>query len=443
MSTVTFHPARLNGSAPVPPAKSEAHRALLLAALGKNACRLEGFFPPLCDDTLAMIDGIRALGADVTMESNALLVTPAPEPSPGAPMVQCNVNACAAALRMLIPVFLARGQAVRFSMTEGLFNRPLDALEPLIQRANGYMERCAATPGQPYTVTVKGRLPAGEYRIDGSQSSQFASGLLIALLHGQNAQGRPAKSFLTLSGEIVSRPYLDMTLDMMRRFRTDVSEQEEGEFTINPRRENSPERVSVGGDWSQAAVLLCADAMGSAVTVQNLSDAETSCVQGDRKIADVLRSMGMRVERKKGGLRAICPSRAELSPLEVDCSPIPDIAPILALTCTQAKGVSVLRGVKRLAIKESDRLQGTLELLRLLGATAEIGDNGDTLTVAGPTILRGGFEADALGDHRRVMFLAVAALKADQPITVHGAQALNKSWPGFLDDYQALGGKIS
>ena len=153
--------------------------------------------------------------------------------------------------------------------------------------------------------------------------------------------------------------------------------------------------------------------------------------------------MGLRVQSIHGELCAACPSRAELSPLHADCSDIPDIAPILALTCTRAKGRSALRGVKRLAVTESDRLQGTVELLQRLGAQAEISPDGNTLFVTGPATLRGGFEADALGDHRRVMLLAVAALHADGPITVHGAEARNKSWPGFLADYQALGGKLS
>ena len=132
MASITFSPARLAGRAQVPPAKSEVHRALLLAALGRGECRLNGFPPPLCDDNYAMINGITALGAKVRHEGSTLIITPAPAPTPGAPMVDCRVNACAAALRMLIPAFLIRGQAVRFLMEAPLFRRPLDAFEPLM-----------------------------------------------------------------------------------------------------------------------------------------------------------------------------------------------------------------------------------------------------------------------------------------------------------------------
>ena len=127
----------------------------------------------------------------------------------------------------------------------------------------------------------------------------------------------------------------------------------------------------------------------------------------------------------------------------MDCSDIPDLAPILALTCTQAKGASVLRGVNRLRVKECDRLSATKELLTRLGARVEIGSDDDTLRVYGPTGLQGGFTVDARGDHRMVMMLAIAALLCKEPITVAGVESINKSWPGFLATYLALGGQMT
>lgn len=167
MSSITFSPARLSGSAAVPPAKSEAHRALLLAALGRGECRLNGFSAPLCDDTLAMIDGVRALGGEVRLEDGALIVTPAPppgKPSTDAPAAECHVHACAAALRMLIPAFLTRGQAVRFLMEPALFRRPLDAFEPLVRQAGGRMTRTPAGPDGLAVVEVSGFLPQAAMR---------------------------------------------------------------------------------------------------------------------------------------------------------------------------------------------------------------------------------------------------------------------------------------
>lgn len=445
MTTVTFHPARLHGSALVPPAKSEAHRSLLLAALGRGDCRLHGFPPPLCDDTQAMINGVTAMGASVVHEADTLLVHPAPPSVVGAPMAACDVHACAAALRMLIPAFLVRGQAVRFTMEPALFARPLDAFEPFLEAIGGTMVRTPAGGGRPATVELSGVMRAGSYEVDGSRSSQFASGLLIALSKATDTLGRPAPSRLTIGRPIVSRPYLDMTLRLMETFGAPYAEKEEGVFEIEPRGKASPGDISISGDWSQGAVLLCANALGCGVMIGNLCGGApgTECLQGDARVLDVLSQMGLRLYRTHGELYAVSPSRPGLMPVRLDCSDIPDLAPILALTCTQARGTSTLSGVGRLRLKECDRLSATVGLLGKLGAHVKISADGDVLTVEGPTPLHGGFEADALHDHRMVMLLAVAALSCDAPITVRGADALHKSWPGFLDAYRALGGKIS
>ena len=418
MASLTFSPARLHGSALVPPAKSEAHRALLLAALGQGECCLSGFPPPLCDDTIAMMNGITALGAKVCHEGTQLIVKPAPAPTVCQPMVECCVHACAAALRMLIPAFLVRGQAVRFVMEQGLFKRPLDAFEPLMDKLGAQMTRIPDFRDGKAAVEITGRMGAGCYEIDGSRSSQFASGMLIALAHA-------APSQLTVTGPIVSRPYLDMTLKLMDRFHAPYTERSEGVFELPPFTESSPAEAAVTGDWSQAAVFLCMNAMGSDIAISNLYENE-ECLQGDSHAKDVLSSM-----TRSGKLTAA----------EIDCSDIPDLAPILALTCSQADGMSTLTGVSRLRIKESDRLLATQELLTRLGVRTEVSADSDTLRIWGPAQLKGGFEADARGDHRLVMFLVAAALIADAPITVHGVECISKSWPGFIQTYQQLGGK--
>ena len=436
MATEIFMPGCLRGTAPVPPAKSEAHRALLLAALGNTPVTLTGFPPPLCNDTLAMMDGIRGMGAGVEQRGDTLYVTPAPRPVPDQPMIDCHVHACAAALRMLIPAFLVRGQRVRFWLEPTLYRRPLDAFEPLMAAIGATMERIPAGENGLCQVIVSGWMKAGSYAIDGSGSSQFASGLLIALAHAMDEEGRPAPAQLTVTGPIVSRPYLDMTLSLMDRFAVGYTETSEGVFQLQPRTGDSPAVVPVAGDWSQAAVLLCAGAMGQQVWVANLLN-DQQCTQGDAAIVDVLRQMGMTVEERNGLLRTVRPETG-LRPIDVDCENIPDIAPIIALTCATIPGTSVLRGVARLRIKECDRLDATCHLLAQMGIATQLRDNGSTLIVHGGSPIHGGFEADVSADHRMAMLLAVAGSIADAPITVHGAESLNKSWPGFLASYRAL-----
>ena len=445
MATGTFHSARLQGAAGIPPAKSEAHRALLLAALGRTPCTLHGFTPPLCDDTQAMINGVTALGATVTAWEDMLLVAPAPDAPVSPDPVLCDVHACGAALRMLIPAFLVRGQSVKFVMDDGLFVRPLAAFDPLIQQLGASMVRTPSSESRRATVELQGYMPAGEYQIDGSLSSQYASGLLIALSHAKGADGKPAAATLTVTPPIVSRPYLDMTLMLMTRFNVPYEEHGGGVFSLSPAPKPSPTDVTVSPDWSQAAVMLCANAMGSGVILSHMRapKAGEATLQGDSRIVEILKMMGLRIRALKDGLFACCPSRAGLSPVQVDCSDIPDLAPILALTCTQANGISTLTGVKRLRVKECDRLAATQELLTRLGAHIAVSDDDDTITVQGPVTLQGGFTAEARGDHRVVMLLAVAALLCKEPITIVGYEALHKSWPGFIKTYQSLGGNIT
>lgn len=441
MESRTFHPARLRGRAVVPPAKSEAHRALLLAALGEGACCLQGLSEPPCDDIQAMAAGVSALGAEVRREEKTLVVTPAPPTPPKGRSF--HVEACAAALRMLIPAFWVRGQAVRITMEEALFARPLDDLEALAGQAGVTLKACPAKGGQPAYVELGGQLLAGNYQVAGNVSSQYASGLLIALAHGRDKAGRPAPSTLEVLPPIASRPYLDMTLGQMARFGIPCTEEQEGFFRLAPGSRKNPTDVSIPGDWSQGAVLLCANAMGSAIVVENLTMPNPEALQGDARIVDILRQMGMTAFSGEAGLTAGSPSRAPLCPVAVDCTDIPDLAPILALTCTQAYGASHLTGVKRLKAKECDRLAATAELLGALGAQVEVSADEDRLSIYGPVRLKGGIRADARGDHRMVMLLAMAALIGEAPVTVTGVESVSKSWPGFLEEYQRLGGVLS
>ncbi|MDD3412139.1 MAG: hypothetical protein PHY12_15145 [Eubacteriales bacterium] len=434
MATATFYPARLHGEAVVPPAKSEAHRAILLAALGRGRCRLNGFPPPLCDDTEAMISGVTALGASVEREGNALIVTPG-KPAQGP--AQCDVRACGAAVRMLIPAFLLRGQTVRIWMEDGLFARPLTAFDPLCARLGAKLERVPSQGGVRAHIDLSGAMPTGEYEIDGTLSSQFASGLLIALSHTDGP------SVLTVTRPIVSRPYLDMTLRQMERFGLAYEEPEEGRFRLSPATRENPQETAVSGDWSQAAVLLCLNAMGHGILLSGMQTPDSGCLQGDSRVVELLRAMGLRHCRAKDALYLLSPSHARLNALDVDCENIPDLAPILALTCTQARGTSTLRGVKRLRVKECDRLNATVEALTRLGAEVSVSADDEALTVKGGARLKGGFTLGAHGDHRMVMLLAAAATLCDAPITVEGVESLNKSWPGFLSTYQQLGGKVT
>lgn len=422
MERLVFSPARLHGAVSAPCSKSEAHRALLLAALGRGECRLTEFSGELCGDTQAMLRGIRALGADCVRDGGAIIVKPGGKP----PEATADMGACAAALRMLIPAFAVKGLPCTLYMDDTLRLRPLAAFQ-------------AMSP-KPFSVSVSGgearvsgSLSAGEYRIDGSVSSQFASGLLIAL---SSIIGKESR--VTVVPPIKSRSYLDLTLDMLAKFGARAEEKGGGVFTVYKEFADNPSHIALAGDFTQAAALLCAGAAGGGVIVEGLT--KESWKQGDCVIVDLLRRMGLRCRAEGDAVYASSPSRASIMPISADLSATPDIAPIVALLLTQARGVSVLSGLSALRYKECDRLLATSEILIALGANVARGE--DTLTIIGGGRLRGGVTLDARGDHRMVMLIAVAAILCQKPVTLLGAEAVSKSWPSFLDAYRSLGGSF-
>ena len=395
-----------------------------------------------------MINGVTALGAAVERKGNTMLVRPpgrgSADEGPEGPAAVLHAHACVTALRMLIPVLWARGQSARVIVDEGLASRPLEALRPLAEQVGATMAGHPARDGEPAWVEVSGKLNAGSYRVMGSLPSQFATGLLIALAHATDEAGQPAPSRLVVTAPMVSRPYLDISLRMLREFGSNVREEQEGVFAISPaglhpRPRMYPADVRMEGDWSLGAALLCANAMGSAVVIKNLR--EKASLQGDARILFLLREMGMLAYEDRGELYVTCPSRAGLLPLAADCEDVPDLVSMLALTCTQAHGQSVLYGMERIRGRKRGRIQTVIKLLRKMGGKLNLSKDGDALVIKGPTPLKGGFTADAGNDHRIMQLMAVAALIADGPVTVTGVEARGGSWPGFLDIYKDLGGK--
>ena len=189
----------------------------------------------------------------------------------------------------------------------------------------------------------------------------------------------------------------------------------------------------LNGDYSQAAVLCCAGALGHQVTVTHLAPVTT---QGDRAVLTHLAALGARVEEKASGVTV---TAEKLTGTTLDMADCPDIAPILALVCQLAEGESRLTGCSRLRLKECDRLAATIEVLNQLGGSARA--DGDDIVVQGVAKLRGGVTIPNYNDHRMVMLASVAATVAQEPVTVEGVEAINKSWPDYVNVFKQLGGK--
>ena len=403
------------------PSKSAAHRLLICAAFADRPTFIR------CTSTSADIDAtaqsLRALGAQIERTADGFFVTPAKE-IPRGGTADCGESG--STLRFLLPVAAALGAEVRFVRHGRLAQRPLSPLyEEMI--AHG-----AALPADPATepLPVLGRITPGDYTLAANVSSQFVSGLLMAMpLMG-------GASSLTLTGKIESADYIRITTGAMGVFgAAPVLAEDERRYDVDARGYRSPGTVTVEGDWSNAALWLSMGAVGEEPIA--MTGLTPDSPQGDRRILDVLRAFGADVTWKDG---AVTVRPAPLSGIRLDASQIPDLVPVIAATAAAAAGETVITGIARLRIKESDRVAAVTEQLAALGA--DIRSDDEAIVIRGGKRLKGG-TVSSYNDHRMVMCAAVASLITDGEVTVTGAQAINKSYPGFTDDLAAMGGTFT
>ena len=390
---ICITPKKLYGNINAIPSKSQAHRMLICAAFSDQPTTL--ICPETNRDIEATANCLTALGAGITWLSNGYRVKPIEE-VPFRASLPCQDSG--STLRFLLPIAGALGVDTVFQMTGRLPQRPLTPLWEEMERMG-----CTLTRPTADTIRCTGRLRSGEYAINGTVSSQFITGLLFAL------SLLPGQSRLQVLGKLESAPYVSMTLAAMERFGISCNDYC---FPGNGRF-HSPGTVTVEGDWSNAAFFLAAQALGSPIQVGNLNP---DSPQGDRVCARLLPELKDK--------------------LTISAADIPDLVPILAVTAAANQG-AVFTDIGRLRLKESDRVASVMDMLRALGGQAEADET--TLTVYG-TGLHGG-TVDSRNDHRIAMSAAIAATVCDSPVTILGAQCVEKSYPKFFTDYTSLGGQ--
>ena len=390
---ICITPKKLYGNINAIPSKSQAHRMLICAAFSDQPTTL--ICPETNRDIEATANCLTALGAGITWLSNGYRVKPIEE-VPFRASLPCQDSG--STLRFLLPIAGALGVDTVFQMTGRLPQRPLTPLWEEMERMG-----CTLTRPTADTIRCTGRLRSGVYAINGTVSSQFITGLLFALSF------LPGQSRLQVLGKLESAPYVSMTLAAMERFGISCNDYC---FPGNGRF-HSPGTVTVEGDWSNAAFFLAAQALGSPIQVGNLNP---DSPQGDRVCARLLPELKDK--------------------LTISAADIPDLVPILAVTAAANQG-AVFTDIGRLRLKESDRVASVMDMLRALGGQAEADET--TLTVYG-TGLHGG-TVDSRNDHRIAMSAAIAATVCDSPVTILGAQCVEKSYPKFFTDYTSLGGQ--
>ena len=402
--------------------KSHAHRLLICAALANSKTFI--VCPELSEDINATADCLKALGAVVRYESDGFFVTP---------LVQCeqkenlvlNCGESGSTLRFLLPVCGALGLGVSFHMSGRLPMRPITALYDEMASHGCILSEQGVSP-----LSCTGQLKSGEYVLPGNISSQYISGLLFALplISGD--------SLIRVNGILESRPYVDMTLDVLRLFGVSIFEEDNQVFRIAGGQEfRSPKTVTAEGDWSNAAFWLSAGAVSeSGVTCTGLN---INSRQGDRAIIDLLIRFGANVSYDYTE-NSVTVSSGKLRGIEIDAGDTPDLVPVLAAVAAVAEGTTIIRNAMRLRIKESDRLYATAACLSDLGA--DIKETDDGLIIVGKKSLSGG-ETESFNDHRIAMTAAIVSTVCTGAVLIKNAEAVNKSYPVFFKDFNAvLGG---
>ena len=410
----------VSGNVQVPPSKSVAHRMLICAALSDSPCTI------VCQsvnrDMEATAACLNALGADIRYADGKFTVNPITKVIKGASL-DCGESG--STLRFLLPVAAALGADATFTGQGRLPERPLS---PLYEEMNAHGVKM--TPNGKMPLKCEGKLPAGLYTIDGGVSSQFISGLLMALpLTG-------IQSKIAVTGKQESASYIALTLNALKQFGIEIQTVTDGYIIPSGQEFTAPgTQIAVEGDWSAAAFWITAGVAGSKPVTCTSLDYECSA-QGDRRIINVLRSMGADISTAAGTITA---RPSNLTAARIDCADIPDLVPILAVAASSAQGTTIFDNIRRLRIKESDRVQSILQLLGTAGIYAFASDN--TLTVTGGPAR--GCTYNPSGDHRMAMSAAILASTKDVQITISDAECIAKSYPAFFDDFNALGGVIN
>ncbi|HUS02135.1 MAG TPA: 3-phosphoshikimate 1-carboxyvinyltransferase [Chitinophagaceae bacterium] len=424
---VKIQPSSISGNVYASASKSSMQRACAAALLKEGETIIRN--PGKSNDDLAALDVIRKFGATVKDSGNELIIS-SNGIVPVSPEINCGESGLG--LRMFAPIVALSSQEIILNGSGSLLLRPMnffDEIFPLlkiqIRSNNGKLP-----------IKIKGPLQPIDITIDGSLSSQFLTGLIMAY-------SKACVAPVTIKvNDLKSKPYIDLTLQVMKQFGWDVDNRNFEEFYFNPDKlsEVSPNggdlegAYTVEGDWSGAAFLLVAGAIAGEITVEGL---DVDSPQADKAILTALKDAGAKISLANNN---IIISPAGLKAFDFDATDCPDLFPPLVALASYCNGTTTIKGVTRLIHKESNRSASLQEEFKKMGVA--IGVNGDNMLITGNGKLNGAI-VHSHHDHRIAMACAVAALKASGETTIHDAEAIDKSYPDFYDDLQKLNTNIT
>ena len=426
MEIIVEKTGRLQGTVKAPPSKALTHRAVIAASLSEGRSTIRD--PSTCADALATVRACRMLGAKIERKGNVFCVDGNLKPNTPNNIVYCGASG--STIRFIASICALADSVSILTGNKTLRRRPM---QPLLDALNQVGARCTSTKsdGTPPLVIFGGGIQGGKASLLGDVSSQFISSLLFATPKAKN------ETTIILTTSLESRPYVNMTLDVLRThgIRMNYSSSHD-RFTVPGEQEFRPADHAVEGDYSSAAFLLAAAALTkSRLKVTSLRK-ETS--QGDKTIVGVIEKMGASVSVAEDYV-VVDGNRSDLAGLEIDLRNAPDLIPVCAVLACFARGETTIIGVERLRFKESDRIASlTSELIKM---GAKITHDKNSLVIEGKAKLQGA-KLSSHNDHRIAMANTIAALGAEGKTTVQGVQCVKKSYPDFLRDLRSVGGKI-
>ncbi|MFQ6848816.1 MAG: 3-phosphoshikimate 1-carboxyvinyltransferase, partial [Clostridium perfringens] len=338
MKKVIITPSKLKGSVKIPPSKSMAHRAIICASLSKGESVISNI--DFSEDIIATMEGMKSLGANIKVEKDKLIINGENIlKDSNYKVIDCNESG--STLRFLVPISLIKDNRVNFIGRGNLGKRPLKTYYEIFEE----QEIKYSYEEEKLDLNIEGSLKGGEFKVKGNISSQFISGLLFTLpLLKEDSK-------ITITTELESKGYIDLTLDMIEKFGVTIKNNNYREFLIKGNQSYKPMNYKVEGDYSQAAFYFSAGALGSEI---NCLDLDLSSYQGDKECIEILEGMGARlIESQERSLSII---HGDLNGTIIDASQCPDIIPVLTVVAALSKGETRIINGERLRIKECDRL---------------------------------------------------------------------------------------
>ena len=412
MTDILLHPAAVSGIARVPASKSYVHRLMIVSALSGHRLTIKG--SPKSKDIEATANCLKALGAKVAIGESSIEIVPPARFKPAL----LDAAESGSTLRMLLPVIPVLGVEATFTGRGRLPQRPVSDVVGVLKKAGARVE------GESLPIKVGGGYATKIFEIENPVSSQHVSGILTALA----ALGGGS---ITVKGKLPSEGYVSMTAEVLRLYGVDVVKTDAG-YEVGSGFTEFPAEAEAETDWSGAAFMAAIGAVAGKVSVPA---AKYPSLQPDSVCAEILKRAGAKVEITETGI--VFSKGEKLEAFSFDADSSPDLVPAMAAAAAFADGVSVIRGVDRLRLKESDRIASVVGMLDATGIEARYSDN--AIYIRGGTV-RGG-TVDAKNDHRIAMAAAVLATGADGAVKIIGAECVDKSFAGFFDEYVKIGGK--